>query len=254
MAQSQTDTTALAEQQAELSSLLADLDERDWQRPSPCEGWTVADVVLHLVQTNAFAIASARDEFVAVARNYADRAESDATIDEVAGMLVEQERGEPGSVLRDRWQAGADELLEVLGASDPSKRVTWVAGQFSVRTLTTTRLAETWIHTNDVAEALGVHLAPPPRLKNVARLAWRTLPYVFARAGRELRGPVVFELLGPDGAAWNFIPDKEPTTTIRGDGVELCLVAARRLAPEATALTGEGPDADAVLELVRTYA
>jgi hypothetical protein len=36
--------------------------------------------------------------------------------------------------------------------------VTWVAGQLSIRTLTTTRLAETWIHAGDVRNALG--LAP----------------------------------------------------------------------------------------------
>jgi hypothetical protein len=34
----------------------------------------------------------------------------------------------------------------------------------------------------------------------------------------------------------------------------LCAVAARRVAPSATSLVGEGPDADAVLALVRTYA
>jgi hypothetical protein len=36
--------------------------------------------------------------------------------------------------------------------------------------------------------------------------------------------------------------------------VELCLVAARRVDPADTALEAEGPDARAVLELVRTYA
>jgi hypothetical protein len=39
---------ALAEQDAELSGLLAGLKESDWQRPSRCDGWSVADVVLHL--------------------------------------------------------------------------------------------------------------------------------------------------------------------------------------------------------------
>ena len=50
------------------------------------------------------------------------------------------------------------------------------------------------------------------------------------------------------------MPDATPLTVIRGDAVELCLVAARRVVPEDTALRGEGPDAQAVLELVRTYA
>ncbi|HEX6476810.1 MAG TPA: maleylpyruvate isomerase N-terminal domain-containing protein, partial [Acidimicrobiales bacterium] len=50
---------ALGEQQAELSDVLASLDDARWQRPSQCKGWTVCDVVLHLAQTNELASASA---------------------------------------------------------------------------------------------------------------------------------------------------------------------------------------------------
>jgi uncharacterized protein (TIGR03084 family) len=120
--------------------------------------------------------------------------------------------------------------------------------------LATTRLAETWIHTGDVADAFDVGLDRAPRLRHIARLAWRTIPYAFARAGRELSGPVAFELQGPNGDEWTFVPDDAPATTIRGDGIELCLVAARRVDPADTSLKGEGPDAAGVLELVRTYA
>ena len=129
-----------------------------------------------------------------------------------------------------------------------------MAGELSVRTLVTTRLAETWIHTGDVAYGLGVELQPTERLRHIARLAWRTLPYAFARAGRDLSGPVAFELRGPTGEQWDFVPDDSALTTVRGEGAELCLVAARRTDPTDTTLTGEGPDADAVLKLVRTYA
>jgi hypothetical protein len=53
---------------------------------------------------------------------------------------------------------------------------------------------------------------------------------------------------------WHFAPDTEPSTIVRGDAVELCLVAARRVCPGDTGLSAEGPGADAVVELVRTYA
>ena len=66
-------------------------------------------------------------------------------------------------------------LVEVVGTMDLSARVTWVAGELSARSLATTRLAETWIHTGDVADALGVSLVPTDRLRQIARLAWRTL-------------------------------------------------------------------------------
>ena len=251
---------ALVAQQTELAGLLAGLDEDGWARPSRCDGWSVADVVLHLAQTNEMAIGSATGRYAEVlAELTADvRASADAapgaTIDDGAALMVEHQRGEPGPVVSARWRASADTLVERLQAADPHRRVTWVAGQLSVHTLTTTRLAETWIHTGDVADALGTTLAPTDRLRHVARLAWRTLPYAFARGGRELHGPVAFDLRGPDGDSWDFVPDTDPVTTIHGDGYELCLVAGQRARPEETGLRGEGPDADAVLELVRTYA
>ena len=245
---------ALAEQQVELRELLVGLHARDWDKPSRCEGWTAADVVLHVAQTNEMAIASARGRFAEFLIE-AGRGVGLATdVDEGAARMVEKERGPSGDAIRDRYVDGASELLRLLDAGYPHARVQWVAGELSLRTLTTTRLAETWIHTGDVAEATGRELVPGARLRHIARLAWRTLPYAFARAGRSLAGPVAFELRGPGDDAWNFVPDEPAITTIRGDGVELCLVAARRVEPSATALTGEGPDVEAVLELVRTYA
>jgi uncharacterized protein (TIGR03084 family) len=168
--------------------------------------------------------------------------------------MVSNERGLSNAELLDRWRAGAAALRAELGTGDPHRRVEWVAGQLSIQTLTTTRLAECWIHSGDVAGALGVEQQPTDRLEHIARLAWRTLPYAFARDGRTLSGPVSFDLRAPSGATWSFVPDDDPVTLIEGDGADLCLVAARRVEPQATSLRGTGPDALAVLELVRTYA
>lgn len=245
---------ALAEQQAELSGLLAGLDEAEWQLPSRCEGWRIADGVIHLAQTNDMATGSAQGRYLEVMTELTDGLPAAADVDEGVDLMVRRERGRTAAEVRDRWEASARALRDALAVADPSARVTWVVGELSVRTLTTTRLAETWIHTGDVADGLGVELAPGEQLRHIARLAWRTLPYAFGRAGRTLSGPVAFDLTGPDGDAWTFEPDEPAATTIRGDGVELCLVAARRLPATKTGLCGEGPDADAVLDLVRTYA
>jgi uncharacterized protein (TIGR03084 family) len=121
-------------------------------------------------------------------------------------------------------------------------------------TVATTRLAETWIHTGDVAWALGIDLAPTDRLWHIARLAWRSLPYAFSRSGQALHGPVALELTAPNGTTWGFSGDSDPSTTVRGSALEFCLVAARRLDPKLTTLVAEGPDANGVLSLVRTYA
>lgn len=244
---------ALADQHAELDQLLAGLAEADWQRPTRCAGWTLSDVVLHLAQTDELALASAEGGYRDTAVRLTGGAPA-TSVDDGAAAMVERERGQSGPRLRRRWRTNAGALREALAAGDPHRRVVWVAGELSLRTLATTRLAETWIHAGDVADALGVGLVPTDRLRYIARLAWRTLPYAFTRAGRRLAGPVAFELRGPAGHPWEFRPETDPATTIRGGAVDLCLVAARRVDPADTSLTGEGPDAAAVLELVRTYA
>ncbi len=255
---------ALAEQQAELTGLLATCNDDDWRAPSPCEGWDVADVVLHLAQTNELAIASATGRFGEVMQGFADAVDGAVgSIDDAAEWRVAMDRGLSGAEIGLRWRTSVTELHDALLACDPHTRLTWVAGQLSARTLATTRLAETWIHTGDVAAALGIEQPATDRLRHIARLAWRTLAYAFERDGRAAPGPVIFDLVGPNGDRWLFEPDAAPLsaaaggdapTIIRGPALDLCLVAARRALPGATALVGEGPDAVAVLELVRTYA
>jgi uncharacterized protein (TIGR03084 family) len=249
---------ALAEQHAELWGLVDGLGSDGWARASRCEGWDVADVVLHMAQTDEMAVASLDGRLGADASRglpaaYAELGPS-ATVDDAAAWAVEQERGAPGVEVAERWRSTAADLIAHLADDDPSRRVPWVSGELSAVTLATTRLAECWIHTGDVAEAIGVDQVPGERLRHIARLAWRTLPYAFARAGQELSGPVAFHLHGPTGETWTFDPDAPPATVIEGPGADLCLVAARRLTPAQTALTATGPDAASVLALVRTYA
>jgi uncharacterized protein (TIGR03084 family) len=243
----------LAAEHRELARMLDGLTDDDWQRATPCEGWNVADVVVHLAQSDELALASVHGRFPdADARR--GGAGNRATVDEQVAWLVDLERGVPASDLYERWTTTASALCDALRATSPHERVMWVTGALSARTLTATRISECWIHSGDVADALGITLQPSDRLFHVARLAWRTLPYAFARAGRSLQGPVALELRSPDGEVWRFVPESPPDTTIRGDAVELCLVAARRRTPDQTGLSAEGPDGDAALELIRTYA
>jgi uncharacterized protein (TIGR03084 family) len=245
---------ALAAEQAELSALLADLAGDDWHRPTRCEGWDVADVVLHLIQTNEMAVGSATDRYGEVLDRLTGGLTLGGSVDEGAAAMVERERGGATDLLFTRWSDGCRELIDALDSDDMSRRVQWLAGRLSLRTLAATRVAETWIHAGDVAGAVGATLVPTDRLRLIARLAWRTLPYAFGSAGRQMAGPVAFHLTSPGGEVWDFDGDEPAVTTIRGPALDLCQVAARRVGPAETALTGEGADAEAVLALVRTYA
>lgn len=245
----------LAAQHAELRSYVERCTADDWSRQTRCDGWDVADVLLHLAQTDELAIASARGELDHLLDGLlGDRDDTSLTVDAAVAAQVEAERATGGAAIEARWEQSSARLLAELRAGDPHRRVTWVAGQLSLQTLATTRLAEAWIHTGDIATALGFEPAPTNRLRQITRLAWRTLPYAFAQAGIALSGPVALDLVGPNGDRWYFAADGPATTTIRGSASEFCALAGRRVTPPATSLVGEGPDAAMVLQLVRTYA
>jgi uncharacterized protein (TIGR03084 family) len=244
---------AVSEQQAELAGLLDGLDEAGWSTPSSCAGWSVADVVLHLAQTNEMAIGSAQGDLDgATMRLTEGLAPAAGDIDDGAALMVAHQRGAPTAELHERWLRSSTDLRAALLACDPGDRLTWVAGELAARTLGTTRLAETWIHTGDIAQGLGIELEPGERLWHIARLAWRTIPYAFQREGLEPPGPVAFRLIGPSGDRWSFGDDAP--TTVSGSGYDLCRVASRRVPVSATGLTATGPHGESVLALIRTWA
>jgi len=247
--------SALAAQHAELGDVVDGCSADDWERPTRCPGWDVASVLLHLAQTDELAIESARGALPDLSDGLmGSRADQTMSVDDAAAAQVAGDRAAGGDVIRKRWHDASSGMRAAFEAADPHRRVTWVSNRLSVQTLAATRLSECWIHTGDIASALGVPLEPTDRLRHIARLAWRTLPYAFDRADMTMHGPVALDLIGPGGDAWHFDPDAAALTTIRGSAVEFCEVAARRVAPDTTSLRGTGPDAEAVLRVVRTYA
>jgi uncharacterized protein (TIGR03084 family) len=246
---------ALASQHTELAEIVDGCTNDDWELPTRCVGWDVAAVLAHLALTDEAATASALGEF----DRYDDgllgsRERQTVSVDDAAAAQVDAERGAGGDAIRRRWHDASDTLRVTLQAGDPHQRVTWVAGKLSLQTLSATRLSECWIHTGDIASALGITLPPTDRLRYIARLAWRTLPYAFERADMTMNGPVALELIGPNGELWPFDPERPALTTIRGSAAEFCDVAARRVDPGETDLVATGPDAADALRLVRTYA
>ena len=246
---------ALQAQHDELRSLIATCRDDDWQRPSPCVGWDVGEVVIHMAQTDELAVASAKGQLDHHDNGFlSSSAERAVTVDQAAALQVDAERSIGGAAIAMRWDAAASSLVDVLRSSDPRQRVTWVSGKLSIHTLAATRLSECWIHSGDVAISLGVSLPPTDRLQHIARLAWRTLPYAFERANLAMSAPVELHLTGPSGNVWDYVPDRPARTTITGSAEEFCNVAARRIDAASTSLVGDGPDVADVLRLVRTYA
>src|SRR5579871_5214517 len=214
----------LAAEQERLAGILGGLDEGQWTSGSGAAGWTIADVVLHLAQSEESVVATASGGDLRTGLGSA----AGGTVDERVASLVAAERAAP-DVVFERWQR--------------ARRAT----------LATTRLAEHWAHGLDITGPLLLEFPDTDRLRHVAWLAHRTLPYAMTLAG-EQPASVRCELTAPDGASvWEFGP-VDAESGITGPAGDFCRVAARRLAPDSSRLSVSGPHGATALRLVRTYA
>jgi uncharacterized protein (TIGR03084 family) len=175
----------------------------------------------------------------------------DRALDDSVADAVSAERA-PGEAVFDRWKAARQQALAALRAADPDQRVPWAATPLKPRVLATTRLAEHWAHGLDITDPLGLPFPDTARLRHIAWLGHRTLPYAFEVAGVPSYD-VHCELTGPDGDTWLFGPP-DADSVVRGPAGDFCRVGARRLTPEQTSLVAEGPSAAEALRVLRNYA
>jgi uncharacterized protein (TIGR03084 family) len=236
----------LEAEEERLEAILEELDDAAWRSPSAADGWTVADVVLHLAQSEDAVVLSAAggDGF---ARLRADA----ASVDDGADQMVQAERAEPAIVF-ERWKASRRAALSGLRTADPRQPMPWVTSGIKPATLATTRLAEHWAHGLDITGPLGLPFPDTDRLRHIAWLAHGTLPYAFALAGEDAH-PVYCEVTGPAGDTWRYGP-ADADSTITGPAGAFCRVGAQRLAPEDSGLVATGPHGEAALRVLRTYA
>ena len=91
------------------------------------------------------------------------------------------------------------------------------------------------------------------RLRHVAWLSHRMLPYAFSEAGEDFpESGIRVEVMGPKYALWVYGP-KDADNVIKGSAGEFCRVAVQRLDLEDTTLKAEGDDAETALRVLRAY-
>jgi uncharacterized protein (TIGR03084 family) len=236
----------LSAETGRLDEVLGGIGEDDWDAPSAAAGWRVRDVVLHLAQTEELVVASANGDPAPWGQHPGE------TVEDLVARAVKAERDTPAAAVYQRWRTARTAALDALRDCPPGTRLPWATNALSPATLATTRLAEHWAHALDITGPLGIGYPDTERLRHIAWLATRTLPYALAVAGQPA-GPVRCVLTAPGGGTWEFGPADAPSL-IAGPAGAFCRVAAQRLAPEAAGLAATGPDATVALRVLRTYA
>lgn len=244
-------TVVLSDLMAEgerLEALVAGLDDAGWRTPTPAAGWDVAAHVAHLAWTDETAVAAATDQdrWDAIVL---EALAGPGTYVDAQALLVAQDPD-----LGDRWRAARRDLAAALSSYPRGQRMPWFGPPMSATSMATARLMETWAHSLDVHEALGVPAEDTDAIRHVAHLAVRTRDFAFGVHGLAPPAqPFRIDLVAPSGDVWAFGP-QEAAQTVTGSASDLCRLATQRVHRADTDLVATGADADRWLDLAQCFA
>lgn len=240
----------LQAESAALDALVGSLPAEQWATPTPAPGWTVAHQIGHLLWTDRVALMSIRDETAFRALVESSQSTTDTFVDDAAAECATTL---PAQLLAD-WRSTRDQLHAALRAVADGRKLLWFGPPMSAPSMATARLMETWAHGLDVADALGIQLAPSARLKSIAHLGVRTRDFAFAVHGLTPPAePFRVELVAPEGVRWVWGP-KEATQKVVGSALDFCCLVTQRRPLGELDVVATGPDAQKWLTIAQAFA
>lgn len=204
------------------AATLAGLTEEQWAHPSRCEGWSSADVVVHLETATSFWALS----IDAGVRGEPTRFMS--TFDPVAtpAAMVAASGGPSSEQVLERITVATDALVALIESLDEAGlRALAEAppGHISVSALLHHALWDSWVHERDVLLPLGATPdEEPDEVAACLRYAVALGPCFGLSQGRPERGTFGLRTTAPDVGALVHVGERVEVRTGEDD-VELCL-------------------------------
>ncbi len=236
-----------------LEQALAAASDDDWRRETPSPGWDVATQVGHLAWTDEVATLAARahvdtqawDDVVLQAIE-----DPDGFVDVSA---LRAGAGAPEALLA-RWRDSRAGLRAALEELPEGVRLPWFGPPMSATSMATARYMETWAHSQDVFDTLGVLVEHTRGLRHVCHLGVRTRDFSFRNRDEEPPTEEFrVELIAPDGDSWTWGPE-DAVQVVRGSAVDFALLVTQRRHPLELDVTATGDDARRWLSVAQAFA
>lgn len=233
-----------------VDQLLSDLDAGDWERATPAQGWAIRDQVSHLAYFDDVAVLAAQDA------DSFETTKNEVTVlgDDFVDRVAERYRGMAPDELLEWFASSRRRLITVFSAIDPSVKLPWFGPPMSAASSVTARLMETWAHGQDIADALGRTTEATERLRQIAHIGVRTMPFSFQLRGLPVPDESVYvELSAPGGGTWTWgTPDSE--AQVHGPAEDFCLVVTQRRNIADTAVRTKGDVAAQWMSIAQAFA
>ena len=163
----------------EFAAYLSEVTDADFERPTPCTGWTVGDLCHHVVEENAkfgHAVSGLRVPFAATAESLqAD----DQAPPRLSGREVE-------AVYRASARYMEDAFARVDDPEQP-RQVAGVPGERRVADLYEMQLTDTLIHTWDLTRSVELDYTHQPEVAELVLNRMRSVPDSARGEGRPFR-------------------------------------------------------------------
>ena len=137
---------------SELLSLTEGLTPQQWLLPTPCPGWTVADVVSHISDLDGYFLG---DERPAHEPMWADLPHVTTPAAQFTEVGVDYRRGRSGVELITELKDITARRADQLSGADMSETVEWFFGQRTIDQLMRIRTFDIWLHEQDIRDAIG---------------------------------------------------------------------------------------------------
>jgi uncharacterized protein (TIGR03083 family) len=238
----------LDEEWTSIATLYRGLDAAQWETPTDLPGWTVRDLLSHIVGTESMLLG---DPSPSVDVSGFAHVKND--IGKFNEAWVETWRNRPGAEVLAEFQRVTDArrtALAAMTAADFDAESWTPVGQAPYRRFMEIRVFDCWMHEQDAREALGVPGARDGAPAQVALdEATRALGFIVGKRAAAPDGASVrFELTGPIERTIDVLVDGRarvvdridgpPTATLTADAATFCRLAGGRADPDASLADG----------------
>ena len=247
-------TSQLAEEWDALIVLGEEIDDKDWEKPTPCPGWSVAAQYAHMIGTESMLLGRPNPD--------ADPGKPDHVRNDIGGFnevwvaaLAGRSRKE---VLADFAEvtAARREALAAMSEDDFAAPSWTPVGKADYRRFMQIRVFDCWVHEQDIRDALGRpgHEDGAAAEQSIDEIV-RALGFVLGKkVGLSDGQSVVFDLTGPVDRTLNVavvdararvlaaLPGGEdsPTVALTLSSTAFARLACGRIDPSAVLAGGAG--------------
>jgi uncharacterized protein (TIGR03083 family) len=185
-------------QRQRLAKTLAGLGAAEWNAPSRCKGWTVQDVVAHMITVNGFWQMSTMAGLAGAPTRVLENFDPAAT----PPLIIAPMRALAPAEVLDQFVSSNDAYIDVITELDNDGWSTLAespAGHVPIRLLAQHALWDCWVHERDIALPLG--FTPPEEDDEVIsclRYAAALSPAFAISTGDAIEGVFAVETTDPD--------------------------------------------------------